>query len=822
MFNSTILALLTSLSICEAPGNCGVSERPLIKESSTSGIVENYSRQSCVVPNELETTFGASSHQFIFITRELVTNVVGEGDANLSGFKILNNEISCDVSNILDCGHITLHFFNDRTKIASRTLYFALDSNGNYYSSATSLDVCRRNAGQQLDYELIYDDSNSDSISNNYEDINPASVGVTGSVSGYLYWEDAAGNSHPLIGALVKATISGSWWNATCYTNQTGYYSIRYSNIWYVGSGKPSVHIFTEGANVKVHNGGTYSKSHEFNGSSGEWTYNYTFSPSQDDMGKAMMIFQGVKNYSDYACRMNGGNALTFCSVKYPCGNIEGCQYTNSDHTIMVGVDSASSQDYPEIFAAWDVLGHEYGHHVQNYYSLADNPGGDHHIGDLSAIDDQNKFYKYPLQEAKGRGLKLSFAEAWATYWSTIAQKSFSNDLKKIDTVGDTHYTATSFDYNLDEYSSRSCGDADEQPIQRILYKLYSPKIDDYDKFSLGESTMWNLILGNKPHTFSDFMKMMYENGYSKSDLALLLRQYNVVAGPIKIENNYYDRLPDFSWPTASGCDQLKYNQFDLYFLSSSGNIIKKIENINTSRDTCKYKIDASTWQAIYDAPGTTYKVYYVARQTDYFVSGNYYSETYTFMKPETFSSDKIQIKPSEWGFPARYFNSDEIISNTDNRYSNYHKNDLWITTDRLRCGYFGNDGITLFPRKEGCGNAYFQMDFNQPIYSFMFGIKMFSNNEMLDGEAVLKTKDYYGNWSTFLDLKKDISLTTNLVRNYYYFSDGIYGARFETNATAIGAEDRGRISLDDLVFGNQQNVSCNFEYITNYPKTAR
>lgn len=63
----------------------------------------------------------------------------------------------------------------------------------------------------------------------------------------------------------------------------------------------------------------------------------------------------------------------------------------------------------------------------------------------------------------------------------------------------------------------------------------------------------------------------------------------------------------------------------------------------------------------IYNAVGTTFNAYFVARQTLSYVSGNYYSEITTFNKPTKFSSSKIQIKPNEWGFEGRYYFTNEI-----------------------------------------------------------------------------------------------------------------------------------------------------------------
>lgn len=307
-----------------------------------------------------------------------------------------------------------------------------------------------------------------------------------------------------------------------------------------------------------------------------------------------MMVFQGVKNFSNHAEELNGGVPIDFCNVKYPDGT-SGAYY-DGNGTIHLSAETPKYNYSPEAYASWDVLGHEYGHHVQKVFGISANPGGTHYIPGNN-IDDQFDA-GYALSEAKDRGQKLSWGEGWPTYWSTIAQSHFNDDLKSIYTVGDTKYTSTNgFNYELDYYGSGR-GDADEQAIQRFLFKLYDSKTDDYDKFALGETTLWSVVVENKPVTFSEFMQNLYDAGYDKNDLGILLNQYNVIVGRIVGKNyQYFDTLPTFTWSTGSGSSNLRFDQFDFYFTNSSGAVIQKIENISASSNYLSYTPTSAIWQ---------------------------------------------------------------------------------------------------------------------------------------------------------------------------------------------------------------------------------
>lgn len=744
---------------------------------------------------------------FNFSSTTEIDEVVAVGDIDLLHFEIKGDRISCTLSDFAADESITLKFYCNNILIDQIDLYFTLSDMNTFYSSAFSLDTAKRNAGKKLNYELVPEDEVTDASS--YD--NKASLlgtGASGSISGTFEWTDDQNNTHPLIGAKVEITIDGSQWSDITYTNQLGFYSFTYNGIAYNGSGKPKVTVYADnGESVYVANGGIYAKSKEFSGNSG--TFSYTFSPVDDgDMGKAMIIFQAAKNFSDYAKTMNDGIPVETCPFYYPGDPNDVCYYNGS--AVVITSKSRKSESYPHSYSAWDVIGHEYGHHIQHCYGITANPGGPHGIPSNN-IDDQygvtvdgvNR--KYTLGQAKDRGLKLAWGEGWPTYWSTVAQSTFSDDLKTILTVGDTSYTSyNGLSYDLDSYDGLSYGDADERAIQRILYKLYTSTTDAYDKFSIGADELWNIVVENKACTFYEFINDLYDAGYNKNDLGKILAEYNVVADAVTIDNSYLDECPVFAWSTYMGSSNLRYNNFDLVFLNTRGQEILRINNIVATGETGQYTLTRSEWAEIISADGRIYYAYIVCRQTLSYISGNYCSELFQFTEPDDFNN-KVQIKPDEWGFEPQYFFENNKEGHTSTTITDHG---LTITTERLRCGYIENSYVVLSPKREDAGLAYLELTFDKPIYSYMFGIALWSNNEGLFSStctAVVEVMDKDGNWTVdwdlFSDLPNGFSTKSQQIDRYETaHPEGIYGIRFVMTAPATGDRNKGRLCIDDIV----------------------
>lgn len=574
-----------------------------------------------------EHSFNNGYEYFDYLSNFKVDKIIYEGNAKLSNYSISDNNIRCFITDIDDLDEIILSFIRDDEVIDRKALYFAKSNEGVYFSSSFAMDDAKVAAGKTLNYSLYYEDKNKNV--NDIPAIDPTSVGVDGSVSGTLKWTDEQGNIHPLVEAKVKVTINGSWWSAETYTDNNGYYNIGYENIWYVGSGKPTVHIYTENQSIKVHNGGTYEHSYEFSGSSGYWTYDYTFSSEQDERcGEAMMIFQGAKYYADYAKYLNGGKNIEICNFHYPNNEVGYADYNNG--TVRICEDIPKNNLLPKPYASWDVIGHEYAHHLQNIFKFNDNPGGHHYIDtnniDNQHMDDEGKIIK-PLAQAKDDGHKLSWCEGWATYWSIVAQSYFNNDLKTINTVGDTSYTGTNdVDVDINLYDSNSKGDASELAIARFLYKLYSLDNDYYDKFALGDLKIWNIVVKNRPVNFSKFINNLYDEGLNKDNLALLLGKYNVISNSIRSSNNNLT----YSWSTYMGSKYLRFDKYDLFFEDMNGNILIEKNDIVTSSNLCEVTLSKSEWDIIKNNSSSEFIVYYIAWQNTGTLSGGYYSKKIT------------------------------------------------------------------------------------------------------------------------------------------------------------------------------------------------
>ena len=636
----------------------------------------------------------------------------------------------------------------------------------------------------------------------------------------------------------MKITIGGSVWSSEQYTKEDGSYNFSYNDIWYIGDGKLRLTLYAEGEAIKVYSSdnSTIVLEKTFDGGSGNYYLSSTFDPKNDEPSQRIMILEEGNAFAEQAKSVNNGEYLSMVAIMYFPETIGTTYYSIGKDAIYLlkgEDDKPTLPGYPAIYASWDVIGHEYGHHVQYSLGLCSavqikDETFEHGFA-INAIDKlTNDGRNEVTKQNKEDGLKLTWDESFATYWSTMAQTHFSEDYKSIATVGDTRYTAyNNIDFDINQYDrSQIQGDADEATINGVLYKVASLETDEFDKFSLGEDEVWRILTTYKPKMFYQFVDALYKEGVNKSDLGRMLAQYNVIGGYIHIENNYLEKCPTFKWETQSGSDALRMNDFTLHFYDSNGELIFN-RNCNCKSESdpyhCSLTLSEDEWNSIFLAPGDFYQVCFVARQATFFTTGNYYSEFFKFSKDIGFSSSKIQIKPNEWGFVGRYYFQNELDKDESLRYSTLQKGDLRISTDRLRCGYIENSYVNLSPRREDAGSAYLEMTFDKPVYSFLYSICLWSDGEGLDGTAFIRYKNKEGEWAVADDLLNDNPLTTRKdgIRRYAVSASlGMYGIRFESTSTATGNRNLGRLCIDDIVLCQSSNLSDSKFVVTNYPKT--
>ena len=711
------------------------------------------------------------------------------------------------------------------------SLYFSENENI-YFSTNLSLDTAIQHSGKELCYQFV----ESVEPDNEQPPRKSGSIGTTGHISGYLSWNDEEGNSHPLVGARVLLKINGSLYIKSVFTDAGGYYSINYSKVWYIGTGKPTIHIFAANLNLAVCNDYAYmyNYKHSFSQTGGSQEFSYCFSPIENgDFGKAINIFQAVYYYDNFAKTLNGGEKLPPLNVFYPssrgtcCGTLPDLEELGS--IIFLEPEKSKIENYPSAYAAWDVIGHEYGHHIQQTFDIITSFlfHNDHYIFS-NIIDDQYNLKKddgsriYSLASAKNRGLKMAWSEGVPTFLAMFAQTTFPEHIKNIFTVNDSTYSDYSgFSYDVDSYVpfedgkiSTShvsyLGDADEIAINSVLYKMWSAQKDEYDKFSIDFYDLWNVIKSSKAKTFYEFIHKMYEVGYNANDIGKLLSQYKIVPCDLQMSNCYLDSSPTFTWNTKMGSKYLKYDNFDLVFLDKNKEQITKISNIVSNEDEAVYTLSETQWKKVLSGDGNIFYVYIISKQTYSFVSGNYVSELFPFSEPTDFLNS-TNIKPSEWGFEQRYYFENEGI-----KTSTLNKGNFTISTSRLRCGFIQNSYIVLSPRRVGAGRSYFEITFNEPVYKVIYDLAMWSNKENLDGNAFIQFKDENGNWSGAINIpinelpKKEqginrylflrapsLHITPSL--NMEITCYPIYGIRFETTSTAAGSNNKGRLCIGGI-----------------------
>lgn len=155
---------------------------------------------------------------------------------------------------------ITLVF---KDKSISRDIFSSESPNGTYAVSSLSKYSAWQLAGnlqyqEKMDNEDVQltDINPSTSQDGGEEDSSVASrVFMAGRAYGYLKWTDDENVIHPLVGARVKITFSGSYGDVATYTNASGYYDINFSGILSAWLNMESfLHIYAENQMAKITN----------------------------------------------------------------------------------------------------------------------------------------------------------------------------------------------------------------------------------------------------------------------------------------------------------------------------------------------------------------------------------------------------------------------------------------------------------------------------------------------------------------------------------------------------------------------------------------
>ncbi len=269
-------------------------------------------------------------------------------------------------------------------------------------------------------------------------------------ITGTLRWKDDSNNWHPLqfskvtvchcIGASPSTSDPEL---GTVYTDSNGVFNMGFTNI----SGGYNLYIiaYPAGETSVVKTGAGIEYAWPSSVTSGVSTSSTTVKNIDIDMseniGRAFQISQAVIIAAKYA-KTQSRVDITNVAVKYPHNQSNtGCFY--SRNTIYIIGDRSQDIQYGGVtlhsYAAWDVIMHEYNHHVQRELEISANPGGwhvfqtdmyrhymSHYNGQIyiSCLNDQgNITCAHPSQtKAKEKAIGLTYAESWASVVGGMGQ----------------------------------------------------------------------------------------------------------------------------------------------------------------------------------------------------------------------------------------------------------------------------------------------------------------------------------------------------------------------------------------------------------------
>lgn len=265
-------------------------------------------------------------------------------------------------------------------------------------------------------------------------------------------------------------------------------------------------------------------------------TQTATFS-GDGDMLNGFQVHQAAYAAMYYACNILSRD-IPYVKIVYPVSGT--CGYDSASNTIQITTES---------FSSWDVIMHEYGHHVAHAEAIDDSPGGAH-----------DRQFDMIMQLGKLNGCRIAWSEGWATYFGLSAQTVSGTYNLGIPSVGDAEYTSYPNDIEYSIEAESGLGEGNELAVAAVLWDMAdspnSPgsKYESFENINLGFDAVARHVLNSNKTTFADFLNTMYTNGVLNTTSTNV---YNIGAllGKQKIaaSNLSYDDSWDFGFTVAQG-----------------------------------------------------------------------------------------------------------------------------------------------------------------------------------------------------------------------------------------------------------------------------
>ena len=382
------------------------------------------------------------------------------------------------------------------------------------------------------------------------------------------------------------------------YTDENGDYLISFVNADSIldlenGGYDVFIKIISITDNIRVINGENsvfeYATSMQsnMNVETGSTTY------IDVDFSLAAEIFQGIYItqplvFAERFVKDVSGSTPPLVYCKYS-SSLTNTLYNPSYSQIELEEYYMSDSSYPNAYESWDVIIHEYAHHIQFYLNI------NHSTGDIHSLE-RNSIENYlssgmQFNDAFNKGSVLAWTEAWATAFSMMVQKNYPV-IRSIPFVGDYYFNSDDYCFDLtdpEEIPLDLRGEGCEGSIISVLLSLCDAGLTEHNETILSNQEWWDYT--TRYETFYEFIEYLYNHkGEKKYKVGEILERYNFassiknIIAPTELgENNSLNILPFKLGYTTCGSSNLLHNEFQLNIYNY--NLSQRIDNVNFNPD---------------------------------------------------------------------------------------------------------------------------------------------------------------------------------------------------------------------------------------------
>ncbi len=450
----------------------------------------------------------------------------------------------------------------------------------------------------------------------------------------------------------------------------------------------------------------------------------YEFGVDRDYFPRALQVAQAGICASMYYEAMKGTD-VEDVSISYPHSIASDSSYYRTSTNIIflagnIGQTSFtpfSTDGLIDSFESWDVITHEYGHHVAYCEGIYDSLGGwhvinedmaEHYIehfegvttncGDSCALKSglfgTNAFSQ---DECKYVGNALAWSEGFATFFGELSQQYFNDNYiddswqNEIPTFADLSYYAYNFSTPFDvsaipvETNNRFIENS-ELCVQRVLHDLYDGSDlnnpETFDKVNLGHQTIWNYIIDSQAKTLYQFIEYLKNSDFPNSqltNLGAILEAHGLATEAPTISSFTSDNpYVEFIWDEVNENGYYNARKFQVNFYDKNysliGSTTPQVVDINTE-NVGTITVDSQLWQTIiiypsnffvsvtmYECNGNInnsvtdeYTTSYESAYTMYFSPGHVHDYTYSHLK-YTSSQHKSYCLCGDFIYESHFF----------------------------------------------------------------------------------------------------------------------------------------------------------------------